>query len=341
MLAMKTGVRPRFAQWALQVFVLSGLLLPFSPLIATGGATSRTASAVRNREVEERQLPQRRHLRLMTRSHAGQTQTAVSESISIGNCSDEPCEPVCGDGRCDPDEECVCQFDCPSCNTAVCGDGLCQSGTETTQNCPADCHTLPTCTPSCTAGLCGPDGCGGTCTCGFGDICTNGVCGACVSECGGAVACGRDRCGNQCGACPSGYACSGGQCIFAPSCGDRTCSAGENCSNCPGDCGDCCGNGRLDGSEACDGTVNCPTYATCNSCNECIYPVQCGDGHCVATESSPSSPTYCPSDCGGGGGGGGGGGATGCDADHDGMVTEVECTGACGGQIQENYCVLP
>jgi uncharacterized repeat protein (TIGR01451 family) len=47
-----------------------------------------------------------------------------------------------------------------------------------------------------------------------------------------------------------------------PACGDGTCAAGEDCANCPSDCGSCggvtffCGNGLCAGSETC---ANCPS----------------------------------------------------------------------------------
>ncbi|PWB39025.1 MAG: hypothetical protein C3F02_00190 [Parcubacteria group bacterium] len=48
-------------------------------------------------------------------------------------------------------------------------------------------------------------------------------------------------------------------------CGDWRCTAGETCSNCPIDCGQCyCGNG------SCSGTENCNNCATdCGSCPVC------------------------------------------------------------------------
>lgn len=48
-------------------------------------------------------------------------------------------------------------------------------------------------------------------------------------------------------------------------CGDGTCIGGENCTNCPSDCGSCdntrCGNGVCDGGELC---TTCPS--DCGAC---------------------------------------------------------------------------
>jgi hypothetical protein len=50
-----------------------------------------------------------------------------------------------------------------------------------------------TCTPVCTPGICGDDGCGGTCGCAEGTICVSGICEPCDVGCasGDSVACGQ------------------------------------------------------------------------------------------------------------------------------------------------------
>jgi hypothetical protein len=40
--------------------------------------------------------------------------------------------------------------------------------------------------------------------------------------------------------------------VVASGCGDGMCCGLESCATCPGDCGDCCGNGRVDEGEQCD-----------------------------------------------------------------------------------------
>jgi len=74
------------------------------------------------------------------------------------------------------------------------------------------------------------------------------------------------------------YICEDGKCGL---------SEGENCTNCPYDCGKCpdvCGDGVCSSNESCS---TCPS-----DCGACA-PV-CGDGICSAEESSVN----CPSDCG-------------------------------------------
>jgi len=75
-----------------------------------------------------------------------------------------------------------------------------------------------------------------------------------------------------------------------PTCGNLTCETGENCSNCPADCGACpsCGDGNCNGSETCS---SCQT--DCGAC-----PI-CGNGTCEAAQGEnhltcqADCPTYC------------------------------------------------
>jgi len=72
-----------------------------------------------------------------------------------------------------------------------------------------------------------------------------------------------------------------------PECGNGSCENGEDCSNCPNDCGECgpqCGNGECESGEDCS---NCP-----NDCGECA--AECGNGECESGEGCAS----CPEDCG-------------------------------------------
>ncbi|HEY1554446.1 MAG TPA: DUF4215 domain-containing protein [Kofleriaceae bacterium] len=104
--------------------------------------------------------------------------------------------------------------------------------------------------------------------------------------------------------------------VLGPYCGDGTCQGGdgETETNCPADCTGC-GNGLLEGSEACDnGTENTDTPCTTpayhnppNTCSTCttscaIHTVEgpfCGNGTCDTGETKLS----CPADCSGCGNG--------------------------------------
>ncbi|MDX9722733.1 MAG: sialate O-acetylesterase [Myxococcota bacterium] len=66
-------------------------------------------------------------------------------------------------------------------------------------------------------------------------------------------------------------------------CNDGLCDVGESCASCPGDCGDCCGDGLCDGS----------LFESPLSCaSDC--PALCGDGWCSHAEGCAD----CPGDCG-------------------------------------------
>jgi hypothetical protein len=124
-----------------------------------------------------------------------------------------------------------------------------------------------TCSPACTGGT----------------VCSGGSC--CTPNCAGKI-CGGDGCGGSCGPCGGGLVCNGAgtQCIGT--CGSNGCETGENCSNCPSDCGACanCGDGTCNGGE------NCTSCAS--DCGACV--VACGNGVCTVGETCAS----CPNDCG-------------------------------------------
>lgn len=103
----------------------------------------------------------------------------------------------------------------------------------------------------------------------------------------------------------------------APVCGDKYCDHehGEECTDCPADCGACgvCGDGvcskATDGGESCssceadcgkcsacgDGTCSGPSGETCQTCTEdCGACDTCGNGACDAEETCQS----CAQDCG-------------------------------------------
>jgi len=65
-----------------------------------------------------------------------------------------------------------------------------------------------------------------------------------------------------------------------PVCPNNNCEGGENCANCPNDCGSCCGNGKCDNGEVCGSCAK-----DCGSC--------CGNGACDNGESCAT----CAKDC--------------------------------------------
>jgi len=85
------------------------------------------------------------------------------------------------------------------------------------------------------------------------------------------------NCPQDCGPCPGDV------------CGDSVCGSTETCSSCPGDCGPCpgdvCGDRVCGSTETCS---NCP-----GDCGPCPGDV-CGDRFCGRTETCSS----CPGDCG-------------------------------------------
>jgi hypothetical protein len=77
------------------------------------------------------------------------------------------------------------------------------------------------CKPTCEAGTCADDGCGGVCPCAEGQTCNEGIC--CIPECDGST-CVADGCGGVC-ACAPGTTCveESEQCISA--------EPGDQCAN--------------------------------------------------------------------------------------------------------------
>ena len=190
--------------------------------------------------------------------------------------------PYCGNGTCDTTESCyTCHDDCGTC----CGNGTCDTSQgESCANCPSDCGT---CGPVCGDGSCeaGEDcsSCNADCGCDCGETCSTGVCTFTACD---TAQCGSDGCGGSCGTCDTHYDCLTGTCVYVPYCGDATCDDGESCDSCPGDCGECCGNGSCEAGFG----ENCSTCAS--DCGEC--PPDCGDGTCASNEDCST----CPLDCG-------------------------------------------
>lgn len=180
---------------------------------------------------------------------------------------DTPVVESCGDGSCDPPENCgSCPYDCGKCPEDPCGDGTCDGAEgESCATCPKDCGACPNCgdkacdAPAETCGGCPQD------------------CGACPPACPDGSCNGDETCETckaDCGPC-------------TPACPDGFCNGDETCGTCPKDCGPCppaCGDGGCNGTETCK---DCP-----GDCGEC--PAGCGDGECLADEDCRS----CPDDCG-------------------------------------------
>jgi len=125
---------------------------------------------------------------------------------------------VCGDRRCDAGEATSCPGDCGGGGGGGgggCGDGTCDQATLEALWCPQDC---------------GQSGGGG----GGGSACGNGQCDplerlSCPTDCPGV-------CGD--GVCHQGerFACANDCAQGNPVCGDGSCAAPEDATNCPDDC---------------------------------------------------------------------------------------------------------
>ncbi|MFH2063015.1 MAG: hypothetical protein ABIJ46_02560 [bacterium] len=219
----------------------------------------------------------------------------------------------CGNGVCEAGEFSeFCPEDCPV--YSYCGDGQC-AGDETAGTCPVDCRTEE---DECEhrVRICDADG--------FQLICVfrGGADGT------GALVWARLECDEH-------EACSDGECVAVPWCGDGECGDGEDAETCPDDCGADCGDGFCTHDEDCGsceadcgcdgeheacvegecvvvpwcGDDECGDGETCadcvEDCGEC--PPACGNGVCNPYEDCDS----CPADCG-------------CDGEHEACV-EGEC----------------
>ena len=180
------------------------------------------------------------------------------------------CPATCGDAKCDPGEHCEnCPADCGACSAngcclphdqkgckdqtvtkCVCAmdpyccannwDSICAGEADQCGSCNGDCckeHANPGCDDETVeACVCAQDPY--CCETAWDGICVNEVTGLKCGECG-AVQCGNQKCeaGEDCKNCPADC----GACPAA--CGDAKCDAGEHCENCPADCGPCSANG--------------------------------------------------------------------------------------------------
>ncbi len=150
---------------------------------------------------------------------------------------------TCGNGTCDPGEDCATCADCGSC-PASCGDGLC-SAFESCGSCPIDCGPCAACG-------------NGICEYFAGEVCGGCMadCGSCGPTCGDGVCSGTETCSD----CPTDC----GPC--AKVCGDGMCDVyrGESCASCSADCGTCassCGDARCTANES-----TCTCASDCGAC---------------------------------------------------------------------------
>ncbi len=173
----------------------------------------------------------------------------------VGVDADVVVPPVCGDGACDPNENCAsCEVDCNKCPWS-CGDGKCDSG-ETCTDCAQDCGQCPPCealgSKNCAASeQCYPVKPQWTCvkagSLAVGQACTK------IDECAKGALCVNNQCRAICSAsgenaawaCAGGLPCSTltwadgaevgndlGVCLVAANCDlvtDSGCNAGETC----------------------------------------------------------------------------------------------------------------
>jgi len=143
------------------------------------------------------------------------------------------------------------------------------------------CGSNNNCTPDCTGKVCGPDGCGGTCSpgCGAGETCNEatGQCeSGCVPACTGKC-CGDDGCE---GTCPdncedTGQTCNTTTCVCEGSC-EPDCN-GKECG--PDGCGSTCPPGCSAG-EQCNETTG-----QCEGSNLSITAVEPTQGYMLSSTS--------------------------------------------------------
>jgi len=185
----------------------------------------------------------------------------------------------CGDGTCDPGEECSCPADCgsPPSTETNCTDGSDNDCDGTSDCADIDCNQDP------------------ACKCGNGMCDTGEDCNSCSEDCISRTAppklaycCGDGTCEGAENETNCAVDCGGGS-----YCDDGTCDPGEDQCNCPQDCGTppsnetVCDDGideDCDGSEDCD-DVDCLGDPACPSC---------GDATCDPGEDQCN----CPADCG-------------------------------------------
>ncbi|MDC0667416.1 FG-GAP repeat domain-containing protein [Nannocystis radixulma] len=175
------------------------------------------------------------------------------------------CPADCGfcdsDGVCEPGEDATC-CDCTNCG--LCGDGLCDTSSESAAGCPEDC--------TCGDGLCDVSEDAAICAADCG-VCGDGLCAAdesgadCPQDCHVCGDCVCDPPEEDAGNCP--LDCSIG--CESPTgetfCGDQVCDWDETAQSCPEDC-TVCGDGVCDEAEYGGDCVE--------DCYEECYDCECG-----------------------------------------------------------------
>jgi hypothetical protein len=274
------------------------------------------------------------------------------EDYGCGSCE---AGPVCGDGNCDPGEDCKgCEDDCGPCGGAT---GSCCEAHDTpgckdpaVQKCVCaiDAYCCDVKWDSICVGEVEGEGCG---SCAAGETCGDGACGA-GETC--------DNCPDDCGACPGqgdcceakqtpgcdeaavqncvcaqdSYCCDVkwdsicagevtslgcGSCEAGPKCGNGKCEAAESCTTCEQDCGPCDQPGDCCHVQQTKG-CNDPTIQACVCAQDSFCCNYSWDQICVNEVEELG--------CGSCSGGGCGDGACGVDED---CTTCPEDCGPCGG----------
>jgi hypothetical protein len=121
-------------------------------------------------------------------------------------------------------------------------------------------------------------------------------------------------CPQDCGPCPAG--CGDGVCAF---------SAGETCGTCAADCGKCptrCGDGACNGNEDCS---TCPK--DCGTCSPTCGDDICQPAHAETCHSCPHDCGACPPGCGDGI----------CSTGESCFTCEKDC-GACNANCGDGKC---
>jgi hypothetical protein len=140
------------------------------------------------------------------------------------------------------------------------------------------------CIPDCHGGICGPNGCGGTCgSCPAESNCLVGSC--YVPDCAD-IECGSDGAGGYCGngeseteGCPAGLICTEGKCgePCFPNCVEKQC--GDD--GCGGSCGTCpCDLCNPEAITCEDGICEVPPECDCQCLFDCYGTCEEGDQAC-------------------------------------------------------------